>query len=96
MRIDPIKDSVIIKQDEGDTISKGGILLPGGEEKKPLQGTVLAVGPGKYSNGVFIKTEIKPGQRILYRKFSGNEFELNGEKLVALPEDAIIGVITNE
>ena len=96
MRVEPIKDSVIIKQDEGETVTQGGILLPGGQDRKPLQGYVLAVGPGKYSNGVFIKTEIKPGQKILYRKFSGNEFELNGEKLVALPEDAVIGVITNE
>lgn len=86
----PIADRILVRRIEPETKTKGGILLPDNAQEKPCQGEVLAVGPGHYENGVFVATTLKPGDRVVFGKWSGTEFE----DLLILKESDVLGVVT--
>ncbi len=95
MNIRPLHDRVIVKRVEEETTSPGGIVLPGSATEKPVIGEVLAVGNGKLlDNGDVRALEVKVGDKVLFEdKFNVNEVKLDGQKVVVMKEEDIIGII---
>ena len=88
MLLRPAHDRVIVRKDDPNKVSAGGIVIPDAHAEKATKGTVLAVGPGKYSEktGVLIPMTVKPGDRILFHPFAGSELNVGGETLHCMPE----------
>ena len=94
MNIRPLHDRVIVKRLEEETTTPGGIVLPGSAAEKPSQGKVLAVGSGKLlDNGTVRALEVKVGDKVLFGKYSGNEVKVDGEDLIVMREEDIMGVL---
>jgi len=94
MKIRPLHDRVIVKRNEGDQKTKGGLYIPDTAKEKPIEGTVLAVGNGKIlEDGSVRKLEVKEGDRVLFGKYSGTEVKIEGEEHLIMREDDILGVI---
>ncbi|MDO9106588.1 MAG: co-chaperone GroES [Methylovulum sp.] len=94
MNIRPLHDRVIVKRVEEETTTLGGIVLPGSAAEKPSQGVVLAVGNGKaLDNGTVRALEVKVGDKILFGKYAGNEVKVDGEDLIVMREEDIMGVL---
>ncbi|MGR8979989.1 MAG: co-chaperone GroES [Gammaproteobacteria bacterium] len=94
MKIRPLHDRVVVKRVEEELTSAGGIVLPGTAAEKPSQGVVLAVGTGKaLDNGEVRPLQVKVGDKVLFGKYSGSEVKIDGEELVVMREDDIMGVL---
>ncbi|MEO1885625.1 MAG: co-chaperone GroES [Methylococcales bacterium] len=94
MGIRPLHDRVIVKRVEEETTSAGGIVLPGSAAEKPSEGTVLAVGNGKVlDNGDVRALDVKVGDKVLFGKYSGNEVKVDGDDLIVMREEDIMGVL---
>jgi chaperonin GroES len=94
MKIRPLHDRVIVKRVEEETTTPGGIVLPGSAAEKPSQGVILAVGNGKQlDNGTIRALEVKVGDKVLFGKYSGNEVKVDGEELIVMREEDIMGVL---
>ena len=94
MDLRPLHDRVLVKRlDEGEQKS-GGIIIPDSAKEKPQQAEVKAVGNGKLlENGKRVPPEVKAGDRILFGKYSGSEIKVDGDELLILREDEILGVL---
>ncbi|MDO8845237.1 co-chaperone GroES [Methylicorpusculum sp.] len=94
MKIRPLHDRIVVKRVEEETTTAGGIVLPGSAAEKPSQGEVLAVGQGKaLDNGTVRALEVKVGDKVLFGKYSGNEVKVDGEELIIMREDDIMGIL---
>ncbi|MCK9594425.1 MAG: co-chaperone GroES [Candidatus Omnitrophica bacterium] len=95
MKLQPLGDRVVVKPLEAETKSKGGILLPDTAKEKPQQGEIIAAGKGKtLENGSVAALEVKVGDKVLYGKYSGNEFtSKEGEELLIMREEDILAII---
>ncbi len=94
MNIRPLHDRVIVRRMEEETTTAGGIVLPGSATEKPDQGEVLAVGKGKIlENGDVRPMDLQVGDKVLFGKYSGTEVKLNGETILVMREEDIMGVI---
>ncbi len=94
MNIRPLHDRVIVKRLEEETTSTGGIVLPDSAQEKPSQGEILAVGKGKIlDNGDVRALDVKVGDRVLFGKYAGNEVKVDGEDLIVMREEDIMGVV---
>jgi chaperonin GroES len=93
--IQPLHDRVIVKRiDEGEQVS-GGIIIPDTAKEKPQEGEVIAVGLGKYKeDGSRQAPDVRAGDRVLFGKYGGSEIKLDGEELLIMREDEILGIIT--
>jgi chaperonin GroES len=92
--IQPLHDRVIVKRiDEGEQI-RGGIIIPDSAKEKPQEGQVIAAGLGKYKeDGSRQALDVKAGDRVLFGKYSSSEIKIDGEELLIMREDEILGVI---
>jgi len=94
MKIRPLHDRVIVKRVEEERTSAGGIVLPDSATEKPSEGEVLAVGNGKLlENGEVRAVDVKVGDRVLFGKYAGNEVKVEGEEVIVMREEDIMGVI---
>jgi chaperonin GroES len=94
MKFRPLHDRVVVKRLEEDTKTAGGIIIPDTAKEKPQQGEVVAVGPGaRDEQGKVVALEVKPGDRVLFGKWSGTEVKIDGEDLLIMKESDILGVI---
>ena len=94
MKLRPLHDRVIVKRQEEEKTSAGGIVLPGSATEKPSQGEVIAVGEGKaLDNGQKQAMNVKVGDKILFAKYSGSEVKVDGEDYIIMREDEIFAVI---
>ena len=94
MAIRPLHDRVQIKRVKEEEKTKGGIIIPDTAKEKPVEGKVVAVGSGKIlEDGSVRKLEVKPGDRVLFGKYSGQEIKVDGEEMVILREDDIVGIV---
>ena len=93
--IKPLHDRVIVKRiDEGEQV-RGGIIIPDSAKEKPQEGEVIAVGEGKYlKDGRRQALDVKAGDRVLFGKYSSSEIKIDGEELLILREDEILGIIS--
>ena len=94
MKFRPLHDRVVVKRIEEEQKSKGGIIIPDTAKEKPMQGEVLAVGPGaRNEGGDLIPMGVKVGERVLFGKWSGTEVKIDGDDLLIMKESDIMGVI---
>ena len=96
MNIRPLHDRVIIRRTEEERKSPGGIVIPDTAAEKPMRGEVIAVGKGKLlENGDIRAPDVKVGDTVLFGKYSGTEVKLNGQEVLVMREEDIMGVIVN-
>jgi chaperonin GroES len=94
MKIRPLQDRVIVKRLEEEEKTKGGIIIPDTAKEKPQVGKVIAVGKGKLTeDGKVIPLDVKAGDKILFGKYSGTEIKVEGEELLIMREEDILGII---
>ena len=94
MKIKPLQDRVIVKRQEEEEKTKGGIIIPDSAKEKPQEGTIVAVGPGKVAdNGDTIAMTVKEGDLVLFSKYAGTEIKIDGEEHMIMREDDILGIV---
>ena len=93
MAIKPLGDRVLVRPLEASEEKVGSIYIPDTAKEKPQEGTVEAVGPGRTEDGKLIEPEVKPGDKVLYGKYSGTEIKHNGEEMMIIRESDILAVI---
>ena len=94
MNFRPLHDRVVVRRLEEDERSTGGIIIPDTAKEKPMQGEVIAVGPGARNEaGDIVPLDVKAGDRILFGKWSGTEVKMDGEELLIMKESDVMGVL---
>ncbi len=94
MRIRPLQDRLIVKRLEEEEKTKGGIIIPDTAKEKPVEGEVIAVGPGRMKkDGTKIPMEVKKGDRILFTKYGGTEVKVEGVELIMMKEDEVLAIV---
>jgi chaperonin GroES len=95
MKIRPLHDRVIVKRIEEDQKTKGGIIIPDTAKEKPQMGEVIAAGPGKKTeDGKLVPIDVKKGDKVLFTKYAGSDIKIEGEELLIMREEDILGIIT--
>jgi chaperonin GroES len=96
MKIKPLNDRVLVKRMEEVQVTKGGILIPDTAKEKPIEGKVIAVGPGKMSEqGQRMALQLKEGDRVLFGKYAGTEIKMEGDEFLMMREEDILAVIAD-
>jgi chaperonin GroES len=94
MKLRPLGDRILVKRIKEEEKTKGGIIIPDTAKEKPQEGKVVAVGKGKVADdGKLVAPEVRAGDKILFGKYSGSEIKLEGDDLIVLREDDILGII---
>ena len=94
MKFRPLHDRVVVKRVEEDTKTKGGIIIPETAQEKPMQGEIIAAGPGaRDESGKIVPLDVKAGDRILFGKWSGTEVKIDGTKYLIMKESDIMGIV---
>ncbi len=94
MNIRPLHDRVVIKRLDEERTSAGGIVIPDSAAEKPVRGTVVAVGNGKMlADGKVVPLAVKKGDTVVFGKYAGTEIKLNGEEVIVMREEDIMGII---
>lgn len=97
MNFQPLKDRVLVRRVDSEEKTAGGIIIPDTVKEKPVEGEVLAVGPGaRDEKGAIVPMDLKVGDRILFAKWGGNEIKLNGEDLLILKESDVLGIVQSK
>ena len=96
MKLRPLQDRVLIRRVEPETKTSGGIFIPDTAQEKPVEGEVIAVGPGiRDEHGRLHPLDVKAGDRVLFGKWSGTEVKIDGQELLIMKESDIMGVLTD-
>ena len=94
MKFRPLHDRVAVRRLEEEQKTKGGIIIPDTAKEKPMQGEVLAVGPGaRDEKGELVRLDVQVGDRVLFGKWSGTEVKIDGDELLIMKESDIMGVL---
>ncbi len=94
MKFRPLHDRVVVRRIEEDTKTAGGIIIPDTAKEKPMQGEIIAVGPGaRDESGKLVPLDVKKGDRVLFGKWSGTEVKIDGQELLIMKESDILGII---
>jgi len=94
MNFRPLHDRVVVRRLEAEEKTSGGIIIPDTAKEKPMEGEVVAVGPGARDEaGKLVPLDVKSGDRILFGKWSGTEVKLDGEELLIMKESDIMGIV---
>lgn len=93
----PLHDRVLVKRIEQEGKTAGGIIIPDTAKEKPMEGEVVAVGPGSRNEaGAIVALDVKSGDRVLFGKWSGTEIKVDGQDYLVMKESDIVGVIVNK
>jgi len=94
MKFRPLQDRVLVRRIEQEDKTAGGIIIPDTAKEKPMQGEILAIGPGaRDESGKLVPLDVKKGDRVLFGKWSGTEVKIDGEDLLIMKESDILGII---
>ncbi len=97
MKFRPLHDRIVVKRITADEKTAGGIIIPDTAKEKPMEGEVVAVGPGaRNEQGAIVELDVKAGDRVLFGKWSGTEVKLDGEELLIMKESDVMGVIEGQ
>ena len=95
MKFRPLHDRVVVRRLDAEEKTAGGIIIPDTAKEKPMEGEIVAVGPGaRNEKGELVALDVKAGDRVLFGKWSGTEVKLDGEELLIMKESDIMGIIT--
>ncbi len=96
MNFRPLHDRVLVRRVNAEEKTAGGIIIPDTAKEKPQEGEVIAVGPGvRNEKGELVPLDVKPGDRILFGKWSGTEVKINNEELLIMKESDVMGILEN-
>ncbi len=94
MNLKPLADRIVVRPLEAEEKTAGGLFIPDTAKEKPMQGEIIAVGPGKKSDdGKLIAMEVKPGDKVLYGKYSGTEVNVGGEDYLIMRESDLFAIV---
>jgi len=94
MKFRPLHDRVVVRRLDAEEKTAGGIIIPDTAKEKPMEGEIVAVGPGaRNEQGQLVVLDVKAGDRVLFGKWSGTEVKINGEDLLIMKESDIMGII---
>lgn len=94
MKLKPLGDRILVKRMEAQEVSQGGIILPDSAKEKPKEGTVVSVGTGKVKeDGSIVAMNVKEGDHILFTSYAGTEVKVDGEELLIMREEDVLGVV---
>ena len=98
MLLKPVHDRLIVKRDEPEKVSKGGIVIPDAAQERATRGVILAAGPGKYAEktGVFMPTTLAVGTKVLFHPYAGSEMKVAGEVFYNMPEGDIWAIVEDD
>jgi chaperonin GroES len=91
--IKPLEDRIVVQALEAETTTASGLVIPDTAKEKPQEGTVLAVGPGRFEDGARVPLDVKVGDRVLYSKYGGTEVKYSGEEYLVLSARDVLAVI---
>ena len=93
-QIKPLQDRLIVKRFESEEKTASGIIIPDSAKEKPMEGEVIAVGPGRtYDNGNKMEMTVKVGDKVLFAKYAGTEIKFDGQEYLIMREDDILGIV---
>ncbi len=94
LNINPLGDRIVVKPMEAEEKTKGGIILPDTAKEKPVEGTIVATGPGRKSDdGKVVELEVKVGDKVLYGKYGGTEVTIDSEEYLIMRESDIFAIV---
>ena len=93
-KLTPLHDRVLVRRVKEADTARGGIVIPDAAKEKPQEGIVIAAGTGKYENGQTIPLAVKDSDRVLFGKYAGSEIKIDGEDLLILREEEILGILS--
>ena len=93
MKLLPLGDRVVLKQVEAEETTKSGLILTTSAQEKPQEAEVIAVGPGGMVDGKEVTMQVKPGDKVIYSKYAGNEVKLEGEEYIIVRQNDILAVV---
>ena len=91
--IKPLEDRIVVQASEAETTTASGIVIPDTAKEKPQEGTVLAVGPGRFEDGARVPLDVQVGDKVLYSKYGGTEVKYAGEEYLVLSARDVLAVI---
>lgn len=93
MTLVPLGDRVVLKQVEAEETTKSGLILTTSAQEKPQEAEVIAVGPGGMVDGKEVTMQVKPGDKVIYSKYAGNEVKLEGEEYIIVRQNDILAIV---
>ena len=93
--IKPLEDRIVVQALEAETTTASGLVIPDTAKEKPQEGTVLAVGPGRFEDGNRVPLDVKVGDRVLYSKYGGTEVKIDGDELLVIRESDLLAIVAN-
>ena len=93
MKLVPLGDRVVLKQVEAEETTKAGLILTTSAQEKPQEAEVIAVGPGGMVDGKEVTMQVKPGDKVIYSKYAGNEVKLEGEEYIIVRQNDILAIV---
>jgi chaperonin GroES len=95
MKFRPLHDRIVVKRLDAEEKTAGGIIIPDTAKEKPMEGEVIAVGPGaRNEQGAIVALDVKAGDRVLFGKWSGTEVKIDGQDLLIMKESDVMGIIS--
>ena len=91
--IKPLEDRIVVQANAAESTTASGLVIPDTAKEKPQEGTVLAVGPGRFEDGNRVPLDVKVGDKVLYSKYGGTEVKYNGEEYLVLSARDVLAVI---
>ena len=91
--IKPLEDKIVVQASEAETTTASGIVIPDTAKEKPQEGTVIAVGPGRFDDGTRVPLDVKVGDTVIYSKYGGTEVKYNGEEYLILSARDVLAVV---
>jgi chaperonin GroES len=93
MALRPLEDRIVVKANEAETTTASGLVIPDTAKEKPQEGTVVAVGPGRFDDGVRVPMDVKVGDVVLYSKYGGTEVKSGSDELLVLSARDILAIV---
>lgn len=93
MALRPLEDRIVVKANEAETTTASGLVIPDTAKEKPQEGTVVAVGPGRFDDGVRVPMDVKVGDVVLYSKYGGTEVKSGNDELLVLSARDILAIV---
>ena len=92
-KLKPLDDRIVVQASEGDQTTASGLVIPDTAKEKPQEGTVVAIGPGKFEDGVRVPLDVSVGDKVIYSKYGGTEVKVQGEEYLILSARDVLAII---
>jgi chaperonin GroES len=92
-KLKPLDDRIVVKASEGDQTTASGLVIPDTAKEKPQEGTVMAVGPGRFDDGVRVPMDVSVGDKVIYSKYGGTEVKVDGEEYLILSARDVLATL---